>query len=159
MAVGGHRELVAATEDVEAVAEFLGVERLAQLHRAEALGKVDVAPAVLLLHFEEAEVEVCVVGDEEGIFCEVEELREDHFHGGRVCDFFICDLIHPARFEGDIALGVDERGERFFAQYLAVFQPHTGDFDDAVTLPRVESGCLNIKNREGWERRHVAGLY
>src|SRR3989338_9278244 len=76
MAGRRHREVEPAGHDVETVAELAWVESLAQLHRAAALRKIDVAPAILLLFEQKPHVELRVVCEKERPASEFQKLRK-----------------------------------------------------------------------------------
>ena len=134
--------------------ELVREDRLAQAHGAEALREIYVPPTVLFFHFQEPHVELGVMCDEQGIFCELQKTGEHLVYGRGARHIHIVDLIDPFGFPRDGAFRVHEFHKCLFLLYDAVLYAYAGNFYDLISSVRVEAGGLNVEDGEYRERGH-----
>jgi len=146
------------SDDIEAMAEFMRKECLTQAHRAEAFGEIDVAPAAFFFDREKTHIEWCVVCDENGALCKLQELWQYGVDGCRVRNIVVADLMNLFRFPGDWLFRIHKMHKWHIISNDAVLDAHPCDLNNLFALQRIEAGRFEIEDREGGQRSHGHGL-
>lgn len=146
------------SNDIETVAEFMRKERLTQSHGAKTFREIDVAPAAFLFDFQKTHIEWCIVCDENGTLCKLQELWQYGVDGSCMRDILIADLMNLFCFPWDRAFRIDESYEGLIFANDAVLNAYARDFNDFFPLQRIKTGRFEIENRERREGGHGHGL-